>query len=464
MNYVDAEIITATLNEKGGKPTVDYTKTDLVIVITCGVRTSAEERIVSWTKKLRKKNANAVIVLTGCLSHRKDIEEHLAEAVAWFIPIKNWTSGIEKVITLSFRPKPSYARRSGGIPFKNFERDTSTPLRSAQDDNGVFTISEDFYQILPQRTSTFQAYVPIMTGCNNFCSYCVVPYARGREKSRAPESIIEEAKKLVRNDYKELYLLGQNVNSYQGIDSKGEKWNFSRLLRAINEIQGNFWIRFISSHPKDITEEMIRTYAECQKVSPNLHLPVQSGSNKVLRLMNRKYTREKYLNTIAMVRKILPPVVLSTDIIVGFPGETEKDFRDSLDIVKKVGYEMLFSLKYSPRPEAAAYKLKDSVSAQEKIERQRRLDQTWKAIAQKKNQRFLGQEILILVDRVKIKKDKSGKITYYAQGKSFDNKDVMGKISEKEIEGLVGKWAVVKVKEVTPLALKGKLATIKKGL
>ena len=439
MNHVDAEIISYTLSERNYKPAKDCAKANLIVVVTCGVRNSAEERIVSWTQKLKTQSKNSVIVLTGCLSHREDIKTRLHETVDLFIPIENWMARKDEIFSLTHNVG------AGLKPAPTGEKNC-------------------FYQILPQRASTFQAYIPIMTGCNNFCSYCVVPYARGREKSRSPESIINEAEQLVKKGCKELYLLGQNVNSYQGKDKNNRIWNFARLLKNINGIAGNFWIRFISSHPKDITEKFIETYANCRKVSSNLHLPIQSGSNKILGLMNRKYTRENYLDIISKIRRRYPQAVLSTDIIVGFPGETDKDFRDSLDIVKKVGFEMLFSLKYSSRPETAAQKMKDSVPPAIKIARQRKLDQVWKKIALAKNKRFLGQEIKILVDRIKTKTDNHGKITRYVQGKSFENKDIQGLIKSGKGNDLIGKWATVKISETTAVALRGELARVKKNI
>jgi len=321
----------------------------------------------------------------------------------------------------------------------------------------VVFLQNDFYQILPQYFTNYRAFIPIMTGCDNFCSYCVVPYARGREKSNSPEDILKRARKLAKSGYKELYLLGQNVNRYQGLDKKGKKWNFAKLLRSINKIPGKLWIRFISSHPKDITNEFISTFKNCRKVSSNLHLPLQSGSNKILRLMNRGYTREKYLETVGKIRQAYPETVLSTDIIVGFPGETEQDFQDSLDVVKKVGFEMLFALKYSPRPETASSKMKDNVSAQTKINRQRILDQTWKKIAQKKNKRFLGHEVEILIDKVKTKANTKGKVEYFVLGKTFENKDVEAKTPKGRGSGLLGKWGSVRIEETGALALKGRI-------
>ena len=427
MNYVDAEIIVSTLTERGGQPIESWQEADLIIAVSCGVRAAAEERVVSWLKKARRENRQSTLVLTGCLSHRKDIEKRLQKTLDFLVPIENWVSRIEEII-----PRPEINKYP------------------------------EFYQIGGTRASSFRAYIPTTTGCNNFCSYCVVPYARGREKSIPPEQIIDQAQNLIKNGFKEIYLLGQNVNSYQGIDQKGQNWHFSRLLRAVNKIPGKFWIRFISSHPKDISEEFISVLANCQKVSPNLHLPVQSGSNRILKLMNRHYTQADYLNLISKVRQVYPQAVFSTDIIVGFPGETERDFKDSLEVVRKVGFEMLFSLKYSPRPETAAFKLRDSVSAETKIFRQRALDVAWKKIALAKNQRFIGKTITILVDRIKTKPVPSGQTTTYALCKSFENKDVQAKLGAYPQKDIVGKWAEVKIKDVSALALQGELVRAEK--
>jgi len=463
MNYVDAEIITATLSDKGGEPAQELTKANLIVVVTCGVRASAEERTISWIKRAKNQNKVALFIVTGCLSHRKDVKARLNGIVEKFISIENWMAKIDKILGLichfqsATLSSSGQARGSRCLDSKILDPRRSLPhaLTRGGDDN------THFYNSIPQRDSSFQAYIPITTGCNNFCSYCAVPYARGREKSQAPEKIIKEAKALVKAGYKELYLLGQNVNSYQGIDKKGEQWKFAQLLRAINKIPGKFWIRFISSHPKDITGEFIAAFKDCRKVSPNLHLPVQSGSSRILKIMNRKYTQKEYWEVIEKIRSAAPETVFSTDIIVGFPGETEKDFWDSLDVVKKVGFEMLFSLKYSPRPETAAFKRKDNVAPAVKIARQRELDQVWKKISLKKNQRFIGKKIVILANRIKVVAKKSGKRETCLLGKSFENKDVQVKINSSAENNLIGQWVTVRIKEAGALALKGELVDVK---
>jgi tRNA-2-methylthio-N6-dimethylallyladenosine synthase len=206
-------------------------------------------------------------------------------------------------------------------------------------------------------------YIPIMTGCNNFCSYCVVPYTRGREVSRPQKEIICEIKKLIKNGAKEIWLLGQNVNSY--------KYNFPRLLRKINKIRGDFWIRFMSSHPKDFSNDLIKAMAECKKVAKYLNLPIQSGSNEILKKMNRPYTVEQYKNLIKKIREKIPNINLSTDVIVGFPGETEKQFKDTVKLFREIKYNIAYINKYSPRSGTASFKLKDDVSPKEKIRRER---------------------------------------------------------------------------------------------
>ncbi len=422
MNYADAEIITASLQKIGGQKIPLSPQSDVIIVVSCGVRQGAEERIINWTQKLRQKNSAAIIILTGCLSHRVDIQERLAFTNIFFTPINRWSEQIKKLTTI-FQPE-------------------ITSNGSCQD---------DFYSIKADYSSHYRAYLPIVTGCNNFCAYCVVPYARGPEISRSPELLLAEITKLIKKGYKEIFLLGQNVNSYQGLDQKKQKWNFARLLRAINAIPGNFWIRFLSSHPKDLDQNFIETLQNCPKISRQLHLPIQSGSNRILAKMNRRYTREDYFEIIKQIRASIPNIILSTDILVGFPNESEADFQDSLTLVKKVGFEKLYALKYSPRPETAAYLYPDNVSTKTKKKRQQILDQTWQKIAEKQNQKYLNREIIILIDKIQKKADQKWII-----GKNLDNKDVIGVISNKTKTPKIGQWAKIKIEQTGSLGLRGK--------
>jgi len=429
MNYADAEKIFSTLAKKGWKKAADLSSAHLLVAVSCGVRQGAEDRVINWLEKTRKTNPGAILVLAGCLGHREDLKQRLRNIVDYFLPAG-----------------------------KRLPSSLINPLYP------VLAKGESAYGGNPIYLS--RAYIPITVGCDNFCSYCVVPYARGRERSLPPENIIKKAKNLVKKGYKELFLLGQNVNSYRGADRKGKVWTFSQILRTLNAVPGNFWIKFISSHPKDINREMMLAVKDCRKVSKNLHLPLQSGSNKILLAMNRKYRRSDYLATVNEIKKNIPDVVLSTDIIVGFPGETARDFRASLSAVREVGFEMLYALKYSPRPETAAFKLKDDVPAWMKKERQQKLDRVWKKIALEKNKRFLGKNTLILIDRIKQKTNRKGSVNFYALGKNFENKDVAALIkrSGKSKHNLAGKWGVARINQVGALGLSGELVEGEKNV
>ena len=220
---------------------------------------------------------------------------------------------------------------------------------------------DNYFECSPIYSNEKSAYVPIMTGCDNFCAYCAVPYTRGRERSRPAEEIIKEVKNLIQKDYKEIWLLGQNVNSY-----KSGAVNFPRLLEMINEILGDFKIRFLTSHPKDMSEELIKIVANCKKIVKEIHLPVQSGDNQILKKMNRNYTIRQYKNLVKKIRQKIPEIKISTDIIVGFPGETKKQFQNTTKLAEKIKFDKAYVAKYSPRPGTVAFKLKDNVPFEEK--------------------------------------------------------------------------------------------------
>ncbi|NMC87252.1 MAG: MiaB/RimO family radical SAM methylthiotransferase [Candidatus Moranbacteria bacterium] len=290
--------------------------------------------------------------------------------------------------------------------------------------------------IKPKYNNKYQAYVPIMTGCNNFCSYCVVPYARGREISRRTEEIISEIKDLAKNGCKHVMLLGQNVNSYKGENGI----NFSKLLKKINAIPGKFWISFISSHPKDFDDELIETIAKCKKVCEWVHLPVQAGSDEIIRKMNRHYTQKQYLAKIAKIRKAFkrykPDAIysLSSDIIVGFPGETRKQFLESAKVMEKVKYDMVFFGQFSPRPGTAAWKMKDSVSRKEKARRENFLNEILAKTALTNNRKYIGKTVEVLVEK------HDGR-NYFGKTRTMKNvkiitsrKNLVGKIIKAKIE------------------------------
>lgn len=437
MNLADSERISAFLKQEKGKPVADFKKADLIVFVTCGVRKAAEERAISLIKKIKKNNPKGFLILTGCLAYRKDVQKRLEDTVSFFVLPAGWgklKGKIEKKLLLN-------------------------QLNQNQAENLFLEekIQTCFYETKPDYNCDFRAFVPIMTGCNNFCAYCVVPYARGREISRQPENILKEIKELIKRGVKEIYLLGQNVNSFKGKDKKGAIWDFSMLLTEIDALKGDFWIKFLSSHPKDISDKFIKALAKTEKVSPNLHLPIQSGSNKILKLMNRKYTREDYLKLVDKIKKNAPKTVISSDLIVGFPGETEKDFLDSLDIVKKCQFELLFSLKYSARPGTTAALMKETVSEETKKNRQKKLDSEWKKIASKINRKYLNKKLLVLIDRKKVKKNLP-KGVFFLSGKTWDEKNVF---FEGGLE-LIGKWVYVKIEKTGPLGLLGKFLEVKK--
>ena len=342
LNENDSEKICGMLEEMGYEKTDDMNEANLAIFNTCCVRENAEERLfgkVGELKNLKEKN-NLIIAIGGCMMQ----EEHILEKIKKSF---NYVDIIFGTHTLHKLPEDLY------LVLKNQKR--------IQD---VIDIEGNVYEDLPiKRESKTQGSVTIMYGCNNFCSYCIVPYVRGRERSRKPKDIIKEVEELAKQGYKEIMLLGQNVNSYlrsemeaikQGklIDEDGdykEIDSFAKLLMKINEIEGVERIRFVSPHPKDFTDDVIEAIAKCDKVCKFVHLPLQSGSTKMLKVMNRKYTKEQYLELVEKMKKRIPNIKFSTDIIVGFAGETEEDFEDTLDVVKKVGYEQVFMFIYSRR-------------------------------------------------------------------------------------------------------------------
>jgi tRNA-2-methylthio-N6-dimethylallyladenosine synthase len=320
-------------------------------------------------------------------------------------------------------------------------------LRGA-DFSADITEYDDFSEAAEQvRSSSFKASVPIMFGCNNFCTYCIVPYVRGRERSRRPEDIIFEVRQLVSEGYKEIMLLGQNVNSY-GKDLGGEM-SFPQLLRELNDIKGDFWIRFMSSHPKDASKELIDAVFDCKKVAKHLHLPVQSGSTGVLARMNRRYTIEDYLAIVDYIRSRDPDFSLTTDLIVGFPDETDDDFRATLDTVKKVKYDNIYSFIYSKRSGTKAAEMPDSTSEEEKGRRMRALLEVQREVSTEHYKRFIGRTMRVLADDVSKKKQGwlTGKSSEFIIVEFEGDSSFIGQFVDVEITGAMN-WAVTgKIKE-----------------
>jgi tRNA-2-methylthio-N6-dimethylallyladenosine synthase len=301
---------------------------------------------------------------------------------------------------------------------------------------------DDFSETVEQvRGSSFKASVPIMFGCNNFCTYCIVPYVRGRERSRRPEDIISEVRQLVSEGYREIMLLGQNVNSY-GRDLGGEM-SFPQLLRELNRIEGDFWIRFMSSHPKDASRELIDAIFDCEKVAKHLHLPVQSGSSRVLERMNRRYTIEDYLEIVDCIRGRDPGFSLTTDIIVGFPDETEEDFLETLRLIKNVRYDNLYSFIYSKRSGTRAAEMPDSTSEEEKSRRMRELLEVQREVSTEHYKRFIGKTMRVLAEDISKKKEGwlTGKSSEFIIVEFEGASSLIGQFVDVEITGAMN-WAV----------------------
>ena len=343
-NVSDSEHIKGMLANMGFGFTEEPDQADLILFNTCAVREHAQDRVfgnVGALKNIKNRRPHTLIALCGCMVQ----QEHVAEKIRKSYPFVGLVFGTH---VLHRFPELLYKALAGQ------KRVFETP-----DQDG--TIVED---IPVQRDGKFKAWLSVMYGCNNFCTYCIVPHVRGRERSRDPERILEEARGLVRDGYKEITLLGQNVNSYGRDEAHGV--DFPELLRRINGIPGDFLIRFMTSHPKDASKRLFDTIAQCDKVARHFHLPFQSGSNRVLKAMNRKYTREQYLELIDYARSVVPGISFTSDVIVGFPGETREDFDQTLDLIRRVGFTSLFTFIYSPRKGTPAARMPDPVPMEEK--------------------------------------------------------------------------------------------------
>ncbi len=374
MNASDTEHYAGQLEELGYVPADDFHMADVIIVNTCCVRESAEKKIagkIGELKNVKTKNPAAVICVAGCMA-QKDGEKLLKKHPQVDLLLGTaYVNDFKNILT------EYLADRQGAL---------YTDL----------TIHQSEFEGKMVRQSTFSAWIPIMYGCNNFCTYCIVPYVRGRERSRAAENIVAEIEQAVKEGYKEFTLLGQNVNSY-GKDF-GEKDAFAKLLRRVNEIEGVERIRYMTSHPRDMNEEVIKAVAECEHVCENFHVPFQAGSDEILRKMNRGYTREKYLELIKMIRSYVPDAAITTDIIVGFPGETEQDFADTLALVEEVGFDAAFTFIYSKRSGTPAAKMEAQVPLEMKKDRLNRLMEVQNLSSLRRNEEMLGKIVEVLAE------------------------------------------------------------------
>lgn len=378
MNVADSEVVAAMMGMAGYEPTERDDDAAAVLLNTCSIRENAEQKIYSrlayWNSMRRKLGRNIIIGVIGCMAERlknRLIEEYGVDVVA----------GPDAYLDL---PNLVAAAETGA---KAINIDLST--------------TETYRDILPRRlgASHTGGFISIMRGCNNFCSYCIVPYTRGRERSREPESILRELADLRGKGFKEVTLLGQNVNSYCYMDDNGKVTTFPDLLAIVAEAAPDMRIRFTTSHPKDMSDETLETMAAHSNIARHIHLPVQSGSNAVLKLMNRKYTREWYLDRVAAIRRILPDAGLSTDLFTGFHNETEEDFRETLSLMREAGFDSAFMFKYSERPGTYASKhLPDNIPEDVKIERLNRMIALQNELSAESNRRDVGKVMEVLVE------------------------------------------------------------------
>lgn len=419
MNRADSERLAAFLEDKGFREAKEAKKAGIVIINTCGIRQTAEDRVYGLVNTIRKANQSAKIIVTGCLSKRSDVKKRLAGRVDIFLPINEMLQLPELLGGKEFEPK--------------FSLDTVRLEKG-----------EKYLEISPKHEKTYTAYVPIGNGCNNFCSYCVVPYARGREVYRGAKDIIKEVRGLIKRGYKEIVLIAQNVNSYYDKD-----YDFPQLFKEVSIIPGEFWLRFSSSHPKDMSQELIKVIGSSDKICAHLHLAVQSGDDKILAAMNRRYTAKHYENLIKKVRAVKPGIAITTDVIVGFPGETKKQFENTVKLFRNIKFDLAYIAQYSPRPGTVSAKMDDNVSKLEKKRREEVINDILKKTALENNKKYIGQEIKVLVEGI----NKRGK--YY--GKTSTYQTVLIKSAKKATQKLIGQFVMVHIKEILPFALEGEL-------
>jgi len=425
MNERDSETIAGMFSEMGFCESGDKNEADVVIINTCSVRENADKRFfgtLGQLKKIKEERSDFVVGVCGCMMQQQHVIDTLKEKYPW-VDIVFGTHNIHDFPKL----------------IKNVISEKQKAIEILEDGGEIV-------EGLPaKRLYSFKAFVNIMYGCNNFCTYCIVPYTRGRERSRTPEHILEEVRTLVADGVKEITLLGQNVNSYRGSESVG----FTELIYMLNEVDGLDRIRFMTSHPKDLSDELVEAYSKCDKLCDYIHLPVQSGSSKVLERMNRKYSKEDYLQIIEKLKKASPEIAITTDIIVGFPGETEEDFEETLDLVKTVEFDSAFTFLYSVRKGTPAENYEDQIPEEIKHKRFNRLVDILNEISSKKNKAYEGRTEKVLVEGL----SKKNKETYTGRTESFK---LVNFKSDKDISGEI---VTVKITTGKTFNLDGELVT-----
>ena len=410
-NVSDSERIKGMLCLCGYILTENIEEADFILFNTCAVRGHAEDRVygnVGATKKYKRANPNLLVSVCGCMAQQQSVADKFYKSY----PYVDIVFGTQQ-----------YHR----LPEFIYKRMTGKRVYELSLDNG-----EIVENIPVSRDGSFKGWLPIMYGCNNFCTYCIVPYVRGRERSRAPQEIVDEATKMVNDGFKEIMLLGQNVNSYGKGESHGI--NFAKLLRMVNDIPGDFRIRFMTSHPKDCTEELLDAIRDCEKVERHIHLPFQSGSSKILKQMNRHYSRDDYLNLIKAARERLPDVEFTSDIIVGFPGETYQDFCETLSLVKEVKFTSLFTFIYSPREGTPAAQMPVPISREEKGKWFNELLALQDSVSKKLNESLVGKTVRVLCEEETPDGLFAGKSEYYSSVCFEGKKDMIGSFVTVHIE------------------------------
>ena len=432
MNKSDSERIARILEKMGYKKAKKEEIPDIIVVNMCSVRQSAVDRVYGLTqrlKKLKTRNPKLKTILTGCIlkEDRKKFAEKF-DLILNIKDLKNWPRFIKKATA-------------------------GKSLLSQSCYN-----SGEYLKIRPKYQNRFSVFIPISTGCNNACTYCAVPFTRGPLICREAEDILKEAREAVKKGAKEIWLLGQNVNDYCSKpkikNQKSKIINFARLLEMIDKIKGNFWIRFTSPNPADFSKKLIETMARCKKITPYLNLPVQSGDDKILKKMNRRYTVKEYKKLVKKIRSAFrryrkgleKEIALSTDVIVGFPGETKKQFQNTAKLLKEIRFDMAYIARYSPRPGTGAEKMKDNVSDKEKRRREEELTKILRKTILARNKKFIGKTIEVLAEKNK---------NDYILGKSRHFKTVRFKGGK----ALIGNFVKIKITKVQPFGLEGKISS-----
>lgn len=409
MNKSDSERIASILKKIGYKPASRINEADLIVVNMCSVRQSAVDRIygkVNEINKLKTGKKKIRTLLTGCIP-KSDLKK-----------FKNKFDYIFNIKSLN--------------RWKEFLKENKYFYYSELRNLGI-----EYFKIKPAYSNRFSVFVPISTGCDNFCTYCIVPYVRGPLIHRNHKDVLKEIKTVIKDGAKEIWLLGQNVNSY-----KSGNINFSKLLKMVDSLPGDFWIRFTSSYPKDFSDELIDTIKSCKKITDYLNLPVQAGDNKVLKKMNRPYTIKRYKNLVKKIKNKIPNICLSTDVIVGFPGETKKQFENTCKLFKEIKFDMAYIAEYSPRPGTVAEKMKDNVSKKEKGARAKTLNEILKKTALENNKKYIGKIVEALPEN-------------FQDGFLIGKTESYKTIKFKGSKNLIGKFTKVKITDASSWGLKG---------